>query len=182
MISTYVRVFCHRDGLEVDMNGSFQSKNLLVFSFVMALMGFGATLLHTPIWFMLNTDQWSQPGSAPFAILLAVVFLLVVASWLSTFVGVAKAESEPDKVSAYGWSASALAVNAMTCTLIFGLVDSVWRYLDDNADARLARVMVFIASVQLLVALIAAVRQLIVRIQPATSSEPEVSGFGPESE
>lgn len=131
---------------------------------------------------LLNTNMYGPPGTAPFAILLSIVCLLVVMSWLSALGGVNAAVSEADKVSAYGWAASVLVLNGLTCAFILNLVGSVWHDLDNDGAARVARALVVIASVQFFVALIAAVRQLIVRIQPATSGEPEVSGFGPEAE
>lgn len=131
---------------------------------------------------MLSTDQWRRPGPAPFAILLSIVCLLVVVSWLSTLVGVATAPSGSDKASAYGWAASALAVNAMTSAVILGLTSYVWQNLDANANASLARALVFITSVQLFVALIAALRQLTVRIQPATPDRSEASDLELDSE
>ena len=177
-----MQYFKSRDGSELGVNGSFQSKNLLVFSFVLALSGFAATLLDGLMWLMFNTDQWRRPGPTPYAILLSIVCLLVVASWLSTLVGVAKATSGSDRAFAYGWAASALAVNAMTSTVILGLTNSVWTNLDRNADARLARALVFISSVQLFVALIAAVRQLYVRQQPTMSDRSEAPGLELDSE
>ncbi|MCY3576149.1 MAG: hypothetical protein OXH53_02435 [bacterium] len=164
------------------MNGSFQSKNLLVFSFVLALMGFGAGFLLVPMIIMLSTDMYGRPGSAPFAILLSIVCLLVVMSWLSALGGVNAATSEADKMSAYGWAASVLVLNGLTCAFILNLVANVWHELDDDGAARVARALVVIASVQFFVALIAAVRQLFVRIQPATSDGPEVLGSELDSE
>lgn len=164
------------------MNGSFQSKNLLVLSFVLALTGFGANFLTYPMLVMFDTSMYSRPGPAPFAILLSIVCLLVVVSWLSALGGVNAAVSEADKVSACGWAASVLVLNGLTCAFTLNLVVNIWHHLDQNGTARVARALVVIASVQFFVALIAAVRQLIVRIQPATPDPSEAPDLELDSE
>lgn len=126
--------------------------------------------------------MYGQPGAAPFAILLSIVCLLVVMSWLSALGGVNAAVSEADKVSGYGWAASVLVLNGLTCAFILTLVGTVWHDLDNDGVARVARALVVIASVQFFVALIAAVRQLIVRQQPTMPDRSEAPGFEFDSE
>ena len=164
------------------MNGSPGDTGRFVFSAVAALVAFATYLLTSSIFIMLGTAQFGRPGPTAFACLLAVVCLLVVVSWLSAATGYVGAVSASERRTAYRWLAFILALNGLNCTVIWSLADEVWRDLNENGLANLARAMVVVASVQLFLALIAAVGQLRIRIESPTSSEPEGSASGLNSE
>ena len=164
------------------MNGSSVDTGRFVLSAVAALVAFAAYLLTSSIYIMLGSGQFRRPGPTAFACLLAVVCLLVVVSWLSAAIGYMSAQSASDRRNAYRWLAFILALNGLNCTVVWTLVDEVWRDLDENGLANLARAMVVVASVQFFLALVAAVGQMMIRLESPASSESEGSSFGLSSE
>ena len=164
------------------MNGSSAHTGWFALSAVAALVAVAAHFLSSPIFLMLDTRQFSRPGSTAFACLLAVVCLLVVVSWLSAATGYVSAGSASERRTAYRWLGYILALNGLNCALIWSLVREVWRDLDESGLANVSRAMVVVASVQFFLALVAAVGQLKVRVEPQTSSVSEGSVSGLDSE
>lgn len=164
------------------MNGSLQTRKLLFSSLVFALLSFAASFLVWPMQVMLTADRYGPPGTEPFAALLAIICLLVFASWISLFVAFTGRNSESDSVSFSGWSGSILAINGLTCAFLILLVAAVWRDLDSIGAARVSRVLIVIASVQFFVALVAVVNQLSIRTQPVAPSAFEDPGDQVEPE
>ena len=164
------------------MNDSLQIRKLLFSSLVFALLSFAASFLIWPMQVMLTADRYGPPGTEPFAALLAVICILVFASWVSLFAAFTRRNSESDGVSFSGWSGSILTINGLTCAFIVVLVGFVWRDLDSIGAARVSRALIVIASVQFFVALVTVVNQFSIRTQPVAPSAFEDPGDQVEPE